>query len=78
MHWRLQPIEINDIPALRQQIRAAAKAGEPSIENMRCVVMVGDDPCIYLYTALDWAETPDTSELVHFSLCQPLDKKSNG
>ena len=67
--WNKTPIEEKDISALVAKGKALAQAGNPIVENIRCVYTIEEDTIIYMIPLLDFIDNP-IEKFSKFYLCQ--------
>lgn len=68
--WNKKIIEEQDIPTIAQQGMAMAKAGNPIVEQLRCVYQLENDPVIYMIPLLDYVDAVPDQKFISFQLCQ--------
>jgi len=71
--WNKKIIEEQDIPAIAQQGMAMAKAGNPLVEQLRCVYQLENDPIIYMIPLLDYVDAVPNQKFTSFQLCQMVE-----
>lgn len=69
MKWIKREIKSEDIGAIATQGMAMAKAGNPLVEQLRCVFTLKDDKIIYMIPLLDYIDNPPEN-ITKFYLCQ--------
>lgn len=69
MTWLKKEIMQNDIPAIAEQGRIMAKAGNPLVEQLRCIYTLEDNKIIYMMPLLDYIDNPPEN-ITKFYLCQ--------
>ena len=69
MTWIKKEIAQNDIPSIAEQGRIMAKAGNPIVEQLRCVYALEDNKIIYIIPLLDYIDNPPEN-ITKFYLCQ--------
>lgn len=69
MKWIKREIKSEDINAIATQGMAMAKAGNPLVEQLRCVFTLEDDKIIYMIPLLDYIDNPPKN-ITKFFLCQ--------
>lgn len=67
--WVKKLINSEDIPAVAQQGMVMAKAGNPLVEQIRCVYTLEDDKIVYMIPLLDYIDNPPEN-ITKFFLCQ--------
>lgn len=67
--WVKKLINSEDIPAVAQQGMVMAKAGNPLVEQIRCVYTLEDDKIVYMIPLLDYIDNPPEN-ITKFYLCQ--------
>lgn len=70
MNWIKREIKLEDIPAIAKQGMAMAKAGNPIVEQLRCVYQLENDPVIYMIPLLDYIDAVPDQKFISFQLCQ--------
>lgn len=68
--WQRKVIEEKDIEAVAPQGMAMIKAANPLVEQLRCVFQLENDPCIYMYSLLDYVDFKPGSKIVSLSIYQ--------
>ena len=71
--WNKKVIEEKDIPAIAKQGMAMAKAGNPIVEQLRCVYQLENDPVIYMIPLLDYVDAVPDQKFISFQLCQMVE-----
>ena len=69
MNWVKKEIEQKDIPAIVEQGMIMAKAGNPLVEQLRCVYTLDDNKITYMIPLLDYIDNPPEN-VTKFYLCQ--------
>lgn len=73
-------IEINKLPALRQELMEHVKAADPKLEEMRFAFLYKDESnLIHIRTAFDFLDMPE-EQICNIAVChlyQLLDEKSS-
>ena len=69
MKWIKREVKVEDTGAIATQGMAMAKAGNPLIEQLRCVFILEDDKIIYMIPLLDYIDNPP-EKISKFFLCQ--------
>lgn len=69
MKWIKREIKSEDISAIASQGMAMAKAGNPLVEQLRCVFTLEDNKIIYMIPLLDYIDNPPKN-ITKFFLCQ--------
>lgn len=69
MNWVKKEIEQKDIPAIAEQGMIMAKAGNPLVEQLRCVYTLEDNKITYMIPLLDYIDNPPEN-ITKFYLCQ--------
>lgn len=69
MSWVKQEIKLEDIGAIATQGMIMAKAGNPLVEQLRCVYTLKDDEILYMIPLLDYIDNPPEN-ITKFYLCQ--------
>ena len=69
MTWLKKQINQDDIPAIAEQGMIMAKAGNPLVEQLRCVYTLEDNKIIYMIPLLDYIDNPPEN-ITKFYLCQ--------
>lgn len=69
MNWVKREIKLEDIGAIATQGMAMAKAGNPLVEQLRCVYTLEDNKIIYMIPLLDYIDNPP-EKISKFYLCQ--------
>lgn len=69
MNWVKKEIEQKDIAAIAEQGMIMAKAGNPLVEQLRCVYTLEDNKIIYMIPLLDYLDNPPQN-ITKFYLCQ--------
>ena len=67
--WIKKLISPEDIPSIAQQGTAMARAGNPIVEQLRCVYTLEDNKIIYMIPLLDYIDNPPEN-ITKFYLCQ--------
>lgn len=68
MAWNSIPVDLEKLAGLRLDLNKRIRSADPNIENVRCVLVYKDNPCLYMYTACDFLD--NYTELTS----QPLEK----
>lgn len=69
MNWIKKEIKLEDTSAIASQGMAMAKAGNPLVEQLRCVYTLEDNKIIYMIPLLDYINNPPEN-ITKFYLCQ--------
>lgn len=69
MNWIKKEIKLEDTGAIASQGMAMAKAGNPLVEQLRCIYTLEDDKIIYMIPLLDYIDNPPEN-ITKFYLCQ--------
>lgn len=69
MNWIKKEIKLEDTGAIASQGMAMAKAGNPFVEQLRCVYALEDNKIIYMIPLLDYIDNPPEN-ITKFYLCQ--------
>lgn len=69
MTWIKKEIKLEDTSAIASQGMAMAKAGNPLVEQLRCVYALEDNKIIYMIPLLDYIDNPPEN-ITKFYLCQ--------
>ena len=69
MNWIKSEIKLEDTGAIASQGMAMAKAGNPLVEQIRCVYTLEDNKIIYMIPLLDYIDNPPEN-ITKFYLCQ--------
>ena len=73
MKWIKREIKLEDVKAIATQGMAMAKAGNPLVEQLRCVYQLENDPVIYMIPLLDYIDTVPDQKIISFQLCQMVE-----
>ena len=68
--WNKTIIKLEDTSKLREQGLAMIKAGNPLVEQIRCVFTLQDDPIIYMYPLLDYVDLNIEKDFTSFQIYQ--------
>lgn len=70
MKWTKLPIKMEDVPSIEKQGRAMAQAGNPLIEQLRCVFTLENDKTLYVIPLLDYIDNIPESPVTSFNIYQ--------
>ena len=73
MSWHKTTIKLEDIPSIAAQAQAMIKAGNPLVEQFRCVYMLENDPIIYMIPLLDYVDNIPEEKFLSFQICQMVE-----
>ena len=68
--WQREVIKEDSFDAVVSTGIQMIKAGEPVVENLRCVFQFENDPCIYMLPLLDYVDLKPEQKLVSLSIYQ--------
>ena len=68
--WQRKVIDEKDFGAVIPHGMKLIKAGEPIVEQLRCVFQLENDPCIYVLPLLDYVDFRPEKKLVSLSVYQ--------
>ena len=68
--WQRKVIDEENFGSVIPEGMRLIKAGEPIVEQLRCVFQLENDPCIYMLPLLDYVDFRPEKKLVSLSVYQ--------
>lgn len=68
--WQQKVIDKENFGSVIPEGMQLIKAGEPIVEQLRCVFQLENDPCIYMLPLLDYVDFRPEKKLVSLSVYQ--------
>ena len=68
--WQRKVIDTENFGSVIPEGMQLIKAGEPIVEQLRCVFQLENDPCIYMLPLLDYVDFRPEKKLISLSVYQ--------